>query len=311
LEEAIAAFGNAAAGVIPVIAFSANAGIDDMMFHLAYDTTPHTIEREFIQSMIPDERATIQRGRRLNIDATRSLMAAIENHSEKKRIGRAIGQYALALRVWRWGYETLATAHLYMGMEALSKAVVRVEQQDRADEDFATSIGIDPKSLHQCDRLSTIIEATIRREILFKGDTETYKNAKRASDGFEHGFMPFDEIRALARSIRDTTAKYLRIGVMDLLNLDQRIRSLLLNAPYDVPLGCWPVVKYMRGQLVGESDQLAKGSNEYPILAWRSTIKDLELTDKGEYQVRFDESVTPLVGEGISFRAGSFEVWAP
>jgi hypothetical protein len=123
--------------------------------------------------------------------------------------------------------------------------------------------------------------------------------------------MPFDEIREHARQVRDKTAKYLRKAVLDLLDIEQPYLKVLLSPPRDAPLGNWPVVKYMRGQLLGLSDRLAAEGNEYPIMTWRSSIKSVEINDEGEYQLKFDENFTARLGEGTVFQPHSFEVWRP
>ena len=90
-----------------------------------------------------------------------------------------------------------------------------------------------------------------------------------------------------------------------------KVSDILLATPYNVPLGNWPVVKYIRGQLLGDSDSLAAKTNEYPIMSWRSTIKSVEFSESGEYVVKFEETLTPRLGNGISFQRKSFEVWQP
>jgi len=84
LESAISTFGNYAASITPVIAFAINAAIDDMTFHLAYEDSPNLVERQFIQNMIPDEGSNIQKGRKVNVVATRQLMRSIEENRQKE-----------------------------------------------------------------------------------------------------------------------------------------------------------------------------------------------------------------------------------
>jgi len=198
-----------------------------------------------------------------------------------------------------------------MGMEALSKAIFKAMQETQDKASIAKSLGIDIEALNPSEKLSTLIDAGIRREILFQGDTATYKTARHASDGFEHGFLPFDEIRSLAQQVRNKTANFLREGIINALNLDRDLRTTLLSSPYDEPLGCFPTVKYVRGSLIGKSEKLQKDGNEYPILAGRTTIKELEFKENGEYSLKFDETLTPILSDGITFRPKSFEIWAP
>ena len=312
LEEAVSIFGNAVGTVIPIIAFCTNAAIGDLELELAYNNTTGLEKREFLQSFLPEERAIIRGGRNVDVNSITVLMQAIEVHSEKDRITRAIAQYRLALSHWKWGHETLATAHLFMAVEALTKAIVRSKFQGCMSEDeVAAKVGIDPQKLHPRQRLSTEIEAVVRRTVLFKSDNDCHRSAKAASDGLEHGYMPFDKIREKARSVRDKTARYLREAILDLVDLDQNDQRRMLESPYDQPLGNWPVVKYLCGHLIGESDILASEGNEYPIMRWHQRITSVDRSDKGEYKVRFDENFTAQLGEGIVFQPKSFEVWRP
>ena len=313
LEEAVSVFGNAAGTVVPVIAFSTNAAIGDLEPELAYDNTPGLTTRDFLQSMLPDEPPVIHVRRRVNVGTVTALMKAVEEHEEKDRIGRAISQYSLALRHWRWGHEALATAHLFMGMEALTKAIVRAHPNyaGLSKDDLAARLGIETDRLDPSQRLETEILARVRRTVLFQDDRECHRDAKKASDGFEHGYMPFDQIRDYARRVRDRTAAYLREAILNLVGIEDAHRATLLAPPFDQPLGNWPVVKYVRGHLLGDSDDLASEQNEYPIMSWRSKITSVDIDEAGEYKAKFDEQLTARLGEGISFQAESFEVWRP
>jgi len=312
LENAVSVFGEAMGSLAIIIAFSTNAAIGNLEPELVFNNTPRLKARDFLQSSITDEPSIIHVSRKVNLEATIALINTINIHPEKARIGRAMSQYSLALDHWRWGHETLAIAHLYIGMETLTKAVVRCRLAcGISEEELACSFGVDPSSLSPGHSLGAAIEVAIRKHLLFQGDEQCYKDAKDASDGFEHGFMPFDEIRNRARTVRDNTAAYLRKAILDLVAVKEGYRDILLAAPYNVPLGNWPVVKYMRGQLLGESDTLAAEGNEYPILSWRSTIKSVDFSASGEYVIKSDETFTARLGNGISFQPKSFEVWKP
>jgi hypothetical protein len=313
VENAVSVFGEATGVLATIISFSTNAAIGDLEPQLVFNNTHGLNARDFLQSMIPDEPPIIHVGRKVNSEVTLGLIDAIEIHSEKNRICRAISQYSLALNHWRWGHETLATAHLYIGMETLTKAVIRskLAASGISKEEFARDLAIDPSSFGQRNSLSKAIEVAVRKRLLFQGDDQCYKDAKAASDGFEHGFMPFDEIRNRARTVRNKTATCLRKAILDLVVIEEKHRDILLATPYNVPLGNWPVVKYIRGQLLGDSDDLAAKTKEYPIMLWRSTIKSIDFSKSGEYDIKFDETLTACLGNGISFQPKSFEVWRP
>lgn len=313
IENAVSIFGGIAELLTNIISFSTNAAILDLEPELVFNNTSGLKNRDFLQIMLPRKQRTFHSGRKVNSETTIALIKAIESNSEKERILRAISQYSLALRHWRWGHEILATAHLYIGIEALTMSIIRLRlaESNISEEQLARDLEIDIDKLPPNNTLPQALESAIRKKILFQGDDQCYKDAKAASDGFEHGFMPFDEIRNKARPVRDKTASYLRKAILNIVGINSTYHEILLNTPYDVPLGYWPVAKYMRGQLLGDSDRLAAKGKEYPTMSWRSSIKSITVSALGEYNITFEEKLRAHLGAGISFKRKSFEVWAP
>ena len=313
VENAVSVFGGIAGTFTPIISFSTNAAVGDLEPELVFNNTCGLKTRDFLQSFLPGKRPIVHVVRKVNSEATICLISAIETSSEKDRIVRAISQYSLALRHWRWGHETLAIAHLYIGMETLTKAVIRsrLAASHINQEQFALGLGIDLDNLAPNVSLSEAIDVAVRKHFLFQGDDQCYKDAKAASDGFEHGFMPFDEIRNKARAVRDKTATYIRKAILDIVGIENKYRDIFLATPYDIPLGNWPVVKYVRGQLVGDSDKLAAKGYKYPIMSWRPAIKSVDFSESGQYDIKFEENLRAHLGNGISFQIKSSEVWMP
>ena len=313
LEQAVTVSGNAAATVTPIISLATNASVGELDPELAFESTPGLFERQFFQIFVPGERGLISRGRIVNIDHVRALLAAIEGHPERDRLLRATAQYHQSLKYWRLGHEILATAHLYMGVEALTKAVLRSNfgREQMTDEQIAARLGLDPNPRDPCRRLSTEIDAAVRSNLIFQGDADCYRSAKAASDGFEHGYMPFDELRDKAKEVRDRTATYLRQAILQLLPIAPDLRDSITDPSRFQPLGDRPLVKYLRGRLTAKSDNLASDKNEYPIMTWRTKITSAQVNDKGEYLLKFEEKITPQLADGVSFQPASVEVWAP
>lgn len=141
LEVTIETFANAALILAPLIALSANATVGVLDIELAYDNTPGISEREFFQHFLPDRVETPGLGRRANSQATGALIRLVFSHSDRERLHRAISQYHLALSHWRLGHEALAFAHLYMGMEALTKVAVRdwCQREGLTEEELAAN----------------------------------------------------------------------------------------------------------------------------------------------------------------------------
>jgi hypothetical protein len=200
-----------------------------------------------------------------------------------------------------------------MGVEALTKAVARYRQTNTelSDEEFAKKIGINVEKFDTAKSLQIEILSKVRSDILFKGDIECHRKAKQASDGLEHGFLPYDEIHNSAVKVRDQTASYLRESIIELLDLDEDVKSFYMDKTKNKPLGNWPVVKYIRGHLIGESNDLATEKSQYPILSWKSKMKSFNQSETGDYTISFDEKWTPRLGSDIKFQPQSFEIWRP
>lgn len=144
-----------------------------------------------------------------------------------------------------------------------------------------------------------------------KGDKETYKSAKIASDGFEHGFLNFVEINTLAKGCRVQMANYVREEIFGQMALGDSTHSLLTKEPFHTPLGYWPLVKYIRGKLIGESSQLAANGSTYPFMKWKTTVKKCKEGKDGKLDVEISESYTAELSDEITFQPSSVEMWKP
>ena len=292
-----------AASLLPVLALVSNAAIHDPIVHLAYEDTSGVNQREFFQAFVPDEKGFPFAGRRVDSSAVIALLHAIDKHPGRERIERTMTQYQLALLHWTHGQETLALAHLFMGMEVLTKVFLRRECDKRSmtEEGLAEAFEIEKKQL----------DPYIRKTLLFKGNHACYKQAKQASDGFEHGFLDFNHIHTLAMDVRDQTATYLRKAIFDISGCEPSALSGITEGRYLIPLGTWNFVKYLRGTLKGDGPSLALLGEPYPIMEWRSSVTVFRKLENGKYEFAPDETVTVKIGEGIQFVPESIEVWGP
>jgi hypothetical protein len=117
---------------------------------------------------------------------------ALAAHPERARLLRTTVQYVEALRSWSPGREITCLAHLYMGVEALTKAVVRehLRRTGGSEDQLLIDWQVDRKRL----------DSEIRRRLIFQGDEHCFSKARAVSDGFEHGFTDFSEMRKLTFS---------------------------------------------------------------------------------------------------------------
>lgn len=304
LEMALETFPNAGLMALPILAVSANAAVSHPDIELGYDCTLGLRERDFFQAFVPGEGQIVRPGRVIDVPSTSALAAAVASCPYHDRLVRAMAQYQLALENWSMESSILAVAHLWMAVEALTKARIRLEIAKRklADESaLAAAMGIEKKAL----------DSTIRRQVIFQGDNQCYEDTLDASDGFEHGFLDMGKMRTLTAGVRVRAAQHIRTEILEISGIDGAARAKLLAEPYHEPLGTRALVKYMRGKLVGSSENLAKQGNAYPILRWTSNIEAGQLDAAGKMQYQFNESYQVEFGEGIAFKPVRYEVWKP
>jgi hypothetical protein len=141
----------------------------------------------------------------------------------------------------------------------------------------------------------------VRREFIFQGDADCYKQAKDASDGFEHGYLGVDRLFELSQQARTKTATYVRTCLLELVGLHSDAKAKLLSQPFSEPLGHWPLIKYLRGTLQTDRDDLAALGNEYPFMHLIPEIKKCELTEDGKLQVQLGDKYTAELAEGVTF----------
>jgi hypothetical protein len=293
-----------------------DAGLE-LELHLAYESSADCDDRAFIQVFLADERGIPRLTRKANARAASDFIQRCIRltESDRDRTLRACGQYQQALSNWAPGQELLALAHLYMGVEALTEVILRQECAKReTDVDgLAVQLGVtsgkNQLRCSGCGRISDELRPAIRRKLIFKGNDDCYREAKRASDGFEHGFLGFDELSKLATAQRNATASYLRNAIIEAVSSDKELRTdLSQKSP---ALGAWKPRRIFRGALVGSGDSLSETGQEYPVLQWKSSIQSAAPTSSGGIAITPSEEITPRLGTGISLRLGAYGVLAP
>lgn len=299
LEEAIVKFSTIARLFVTFAGFVANVDVGSPDVHIAYDDTPNSSSRPFLETFIPDEIGLVGEGRILRKDLLVSAcMAFLDAKHDSARISRALRQYELALRHWYLGGEWLALSHLYMAVEALTKAVIRKESRDRgiSEEELAESLGVitnDPDR----PRWVPALGEQVRAQLIFAGDRDTFKAAKDASDGLEHGYLELDEVAANALRCADKTFEYVRRTIIDLLDLQSEVaRDLMAIKPMDVQSRR----KVVRGRLTGDAADPAAEDQLYPLLEWRSGIGSIE-REGSTFKLQETERITVRTHPDIKF----------
>jgi|GEM_PF-1657158 len=300
LDEAVAKFDTIARPIATMAGFVANVRVGLLEVHLAYDCTPGSEERPFLEAFVPDERGAVTDGRIIRKDLLESAcIAFFELERDSARVSRALRQYELALRQWYLGGEWLALSHLYMAVEALTEAVLRKANADRGvtEEALAQSLDVvtdDPDRR----RWRQILREQVREQLIFGAESETYRMAKSASDGLEHGFLELDAIAAHALKCTAKTFRHVRRTIIDLLGLPSAvIEELMAIKPKDVQSRR----KVIRGRLVGSAEDPAADGELYPRLEWSSSVGPV--TREGStFHIRDNDRITVRVHPDVTFQ---------
>jgi hypothetical protein len=302
LEDAIRRFPNIVRTLTPLFDVALNASVDDLDLHLGFDATPERDEREFFQNFLPETIPTPRQVRPVDAALLSALFEAFARHAERVRIHRAAAHYQQALRFWSPGDETRAVGQLWMGFEALTPVAKRSEMDrtgTKTSTELAAALNVELKAL----------DPTLRKELLFLGDESAYSITKRASDGFEHGFIPLDELRELARGTRDRTATHLRAAIIRLSKVTSVAASQMLAEPYSNPIIGSPLTKYLRGKLKGTGELAAEGQR-YPAMTWRAKIERMGRRTGEGYNLQWKENITPKLGPKITLTDVKIELWS-
>ena len=147
--SAVRAFVNAAAEISNIVAFGVNATMGKFEPEVAFDASPELNEHEFVQFSMPDWPLGPVPGRPINAETMVTLVTKVNGHLERRRVMRAIAHYIEALRLWVFGDEVPCLARLYMGVEAISKAVLRnhMNRSGKTTDELATEWGVQRRDL--------------------------------------------------------------------------------------------------------------------------------------------------------------------
>jgi hypothetical protein len=236
IEEALQLYNKIANFCANGMSVVANALVRPLELSRAWECTPGSADRPFLCAAVSDygiprlSRTVPPSAAKLFFDG----LLSPDDPRDTARLFRAISQYRLALDFWNVELP-LSHAHLFIGMEALVPVAVRQRLRERGltdKENLFDDYGIDPTL--PPGRKNGLLDAAIRLEVLFQSDRDVHKNAKEASDGYEHGYLELDRIEQLAQASRDRTAEYLRSAIINFVVPPEQ-RQLLREGPFKTP----------------------------------------------------------------------------
>jgi hypothetical protein len=310
------------------IAFASNAWHGLLDVHLAYESSPGCKDRVFFQNWVNDERGLPRAARTVDQHLVFRVLAGIAQLAlkDRPRVVRAITQYSDALQHWKPGSELYALAHLYMGVEGITEAVIRNEVtkrhlQNRTQLERAVmSPSRRPLSLRFADWLyrrktghvpPAPLDNWARREIIFKGDEEAFKTARTASNKLEHGLAQHEEVHQLAVKCVVKCAKYLREAILSLIPLTATDRDTLSTEPYASPANTRGFDRQIFGAILCQDEEIAAADQAYPYVLWKVDLKEFTVAENGSNVMRVTQQLTPILGQSAKLRVSRIHFAGP
>lgn len=288
-----------------ILSVAANAVIEDPTADVALEVTEDSRHREFWSRDAPDYEFPSGFGRAIIPDLAAILVRAYAEHPQQDRFHRAVVQYHHALQEWEPGSEITALAHVWIGMEALTKIARNHLMDDlglsldelvaRYSERLSTERG-QPVELRNLNEL----DAEIRRRHLFQGNDRTYKLAKQASDGYEHSFNPLWKVREQALQALEPAAEYLRRGILEYSGIDAPARDAMLSEYFSQPFDGTLRLSLM-GELEGSPESL-DAMDGYPDIQLAGEPLQREVGQEGDAEIGFRHRIAANLPAGVTFR---------
>ncbi len=308
LDRALRAFADGAHSAVALLAVAINVAIDAPTLERGYQSSPNSPYRPFYQNLAPAVGENARRARVVDCKAAEEVLATVARNGGRERVLRAARQYRLALSYWEPGNETLALAHLYMGVEAITETLLRLEMArlGTTQEQLADQWGLTAK---ERERLKSSLLSHARSRLVFQGDAQTYKSAREASDGFEHGYSSLEAVDASARQARVRTAACLRETILRAAGLDAESLKRLLAPPFDFPVHGGPDTHEAWANFHGDGDLAPPGAHHPGIaMGWLPTTSR---RSDGKIEVRQDAIGEWELAPGIIARDFRIDSAAP
>lgn len=299
IQDAVRVLGTLPQAFLGMLVLLTNATATDFEPEIAFESSDDALQRPFLQILRPSTPLLFVDRRPVDLAILRRFGDALAVYPGTERLLRAVAQYFVALQAWEPGREVLAHAHLWMAAEAMTPLVrdayLRAEGIDA--EALAARWQVDPKRL----------DGAVRLHLICAGDAQTYRDAHRARNGLQHGFLPLDEVRRHAEASRVALAGYVRTTILREVGLSDADVATLLGAPNDRP-GHLRLSRYIFGTLEGPRDHLAAHAERFPLIRWFSVPSE-RARDGEQISIQFADTMELVLGEGMRFLPDRVEVW--
>lgn len=302
LEDAVIEALGSASGLTTIMAFIGNRYVESPELHVAYDTTGDRAEHEFVRTYRPEYGYLPEPAAVLDVESFQPVHDCLLRSDLGARSGMTLVHYNEALRSLRPAGDVLAAEHQFAAVEALAGIVRKREMQARGYTDeleLAKCFGIDTTEPWKARNELT---GYLRRTMIFSGDDVTHQALKKASDGFEHGYLPIVDVRKHAESgILPAAFDHVRNAILDLLDLPEDLRGYLAATK---PTYNDRIHANIRGVIDGGTSH-PEDPTSFRELDFTVSLADVVPADGG-LRLRLEPHVDPTFADGASLKDYSF-----
>jgi hypothetical protein len=283
-DEAVSVLANQANPYFQVLAVIANAAVEEPEDLLAYRPPVDLVDTgEFVVQRHSQARAPAARLRKVAAADVMQVLQQMKGHPREDRLHRAMAHFRMALNHLNPENRVLSAESLWMVVENLTRVVfdrlcgehgIDPQTQD-AKHLLALAMGykpktfdetnspglqalidsgeLDPKRLKRDNTHLDALDSYTRCKVLLGGDKACYKQLREMSDGFEHGYMNFGDVRTKS-AVADAAFGYLRRAILREIGLDET--SPLFDQRFDSPQGVWRPIFEGHGEYTDSSGRV-------------------------------------------------------
>jgi hypothetical protein len=295
-----------------LIALATNAAAEPVSVRLAYQLVGPDQQGDYFQRYIPPPEPVLLHHRRVDIPVLQALFPAFGSHEERDRLTKAIDHYRISLLTSRPGQDLVAFNPLWICVEALTPVFLRRElkRSGQSRDQLYAFWGL-PSSEHQSVR-NRNLDSAIRARLIFRGDISSYKDARTASDGFEHAYMDLGEVHERVSRAKIPTAAHVRRAIIEALNLPSEIAEAACGPQFSNPLERWEYDLAIRDKLTADSSgALARNDRPHPEFEWEHPIQSMSANPDETVSFQLGGNLTAHIADGAKFDIERLEIRGP
>ncbi len=289
-DEAVSVLANLANPYLHVLAVVTNAAVEEPEDLFAYSPPVDPKDTgEFVVQLHSQARSPAARLRRLGAADLMPVLEQLSDHPRAERLHRAMAHFRMALNNLSLENRVLSAESLWMVVENLSRVVserfcdehgVDTDARD-AKHQVALAMGfqpkefeepnppavqalidsgeLDPKRLKRDNTHLDALDSHIRRDVLLGSDKVCYRQLREMSDGFEHGYMNFGDVRTKS-AVTDAAFGHLRRAILHEIGVGDT--SPLFDDRFDSPQAVWRPAFECHGEYTDNSGRIVDLSRD-------------------------------------------------